>query len=269
MLAVDEQVLNVVKIGNSGYPIIMMHGWGQSLESLRALGELLAGSCQVYLVDLPGFGRSPLQADDWDTIQYAERIVAYMDAVGIAKADLLGHSFGGRVSIRLASRYPDRVRSVILVNSHGLRSHVTGKKKMRATIMKFMSNSLKKIDQIFKTQLFQNWFVPRYASVDYKNAGPLRKILVKTVNEDASDDASKITNPTFLLWGELDTETPVELGQRLNQLIQGSKLVVMPGKDHFPFLRGGEHLCARHILNFLQSLPAQTSGDLETGGKSE
>ncbi len=254
MPVVEQQSLNTVKIGNSGYPIVLLHGWGQSLESLRPLGELLGSACRVHLIDLPGFGQSPLQADDWDTSRYAERIIAYLDQSGLERVDLLGHSFGGRISIRLASKYPERVRGLILINSHGLKVPLSPQKRARALLLKMLGNTLKQIDRSFDSQLFQTWFVPRFASSDYKNAGQLRKILVKAVNEDASADAAKISNPTFLLWGELDQETPLWLGRRLNQLIAGSQLTVMPGKDHFPFVSGGAHLCARHILNFLATL---------------
>ena len=255
-----DQALNAVVLGESGPPIIVLHGWGHSLESMRPLGELLSQSSQVHLIDLPGFGKSPKPEEDWDTIGYAERIYRYMDEHKIQSADLLGHSFGGRVSIRFAARHADRVRSVVLINSGGLRRTLTGKKKIRARLIGLLSKTIKQVDKVFGASLFQSWFVPRFGSVDYKNAGPLRNILVKTVNEDVSEDAAKITSPTFILWGELDQETPLESGQRLHALIANSQLVVLPGKDHYAFVGVGAHLCGRYIINFLKTLDTKDKG---------
>ena len=238
----------------------MLHGWGQSLESLLPLAELLSNESEIHLLDLPGFGSSSAPESDWDTIAYAECIRKYLESNSIKKADLLGHSFGGRVSIRLASRYPEFVSSVILIDSGGLRKNL-GRWKLKSQLVKTLGKSLKSLDKLFATRLFETWFVPRFASVDYKNAGKLRNILVKTVNEDISEDASKIKAPVFILWGELDNETPLEMCERLNGLITNSKLVTLPGKGHFPFQGLGALLCASHISQFLRSLSLAANGN--------
>lgn len=257
IVAVNAPVLNTQKIGSQGHPIIVMHGWGQSLHSMKALGELLGKTYQVHLIDLPGFGLSSAPADDWDTQEYAECIYRYIKDNALEKVDLLGHSFGGRVAIRLTSKHPDVVRSMILVNSGGLKRTLSGKRKWRAKYIGLLSKTIKQIDKTFGSKIFENWFVPRFASIDYRNAGGLRNILVKVVNEDVTEDAQRIKNPCFILWGEKDTETPLESGERFHALITGSQFVVLPGKDHFPFLGDGAHLCARYILNFLKTLPGE------------
>lgn len=245
--------LNVVEIGKAGDPLIVMHGWGQTLESMRLLGDLLGKFYHVYLVDLPGFGQSPKPPTDWDTVQYANRIQKYIEEKHLSPAHVLGHSFGGRVAIRLASHHPEACRTMILINAGGLRRTLKGKRKLRAMLITWLNKFCKSSDKVFNTRLFDEWFVPRFASLDYKNAGALRNILVKAVNEDVSSDAAKIEAPSLMLWGELDEETPAEIGQRLHELVPNSKLVVMPSKDHFPFLDEGAHLCASYIVKFLDS----------------
>lgn len=254
--------INAVRYGTKGDYILVMHGWGVSLDAMRLLGDLLGKWYQVVLVDLPGFGKSPKPDADWNTTEYAERMAKYIEEEKISSAHLIGHSFGGRVAVRLASHFPEKVKSVVLVNSAGLQRTLSGKRKLKSVRTKILARTCKAVDAIFGTKTYTNWYTPRYASRDYLNAGAMRNIMVKAVTEDCTPDAMKVTAPTFLLWGEKDDETPVEFGKRFNALIKNSKLVVMPGKDHFPFLDEGAHLCASHILRFLRELDSE-------GGKSE
>lgn len=245
--------LNVVQIGNNGPPLLMLHGWGQSLNSLRPLGQLLSAYRKVYLIDLPGFGASPRPSEDWSTVEYAQRILQYIDDNNIECVDLLGHSFGGRICIRLASRYPNRFGRMVLIDAGGLQRALPISQIVRSYIVRDLRWLVKRLDMTFKTRFFDTWFVPRFASYDYLNAGAMRNTLVKTVNEDLSNEAAQITIPTLILWGDQDTETPPEMARRLHQYISNSELIFLPGKDHFPFLGEGAHLCASYIRQFLLS----------------
>ncbi|MCC6977557.1 MAG: alpha/beta hydrolase [Candidatus Melainabacteria bacterium] len=258
--------VNYVKMGQVGSPIVMLHGWGQSLESMRILGDLLSRYHQVYLIDFPGFGKTEKPKEDWDTVDYARCIDELFEKLHLESAIVIGHSFGGRVGMRMAVRHKKRVSALILINTGGLKSQLKGKRLYRAKALKVLSNSLKWCDSTFATKYFEEWFVPKYASRDYRNAGALKNILVKTVNEDQSADAGQISCPTFLLWGEKDQETPVEMGYRLKSIIPNAQLLVLPEKDHFPFIDEGAHLCAHYILEFLNQKqlesPAVRQGDL-------
>lgn len=250
----NSNFLNTVVKGSGSPPLVMLHGWAQSLKDLAPMGELLSRTRAVHLIDLPGFGASPKPTTDWNTTQYAERILKYLEENDLKCVDLLGHSFGGRVAIRLASSHPDRLRSLTLINSHGIRLKQPFPKNVRPAVLKAGAKWCKRLDSAFGSNLFETWFTPRYGSRDYKNAGALRNILVKTVNEDLTFDAAQVNVPTFLLWGELDQETPLAIGKRFHELIPNSQLTVLPGKDHFPFVGEGSHLCAYHVFNFLDKL---------------
>ncbi len=235
-------------------PIIMMHGWGQSLQSMRALGELLSNFYTIYILDLPGFGKSPKPETDWDTREYGVGIRQFCESKNIDKCILIGHSFGGRVSVRLASMYPDLVAGVVLINSGGLKRELKFPKNIRAKAIGMLSKTVKAIDSMSGSKIFQDWFVPKFASLDYKNAGDMRTIFLKAVNEDLTQDSQLIKCPTFILWGAKDTETPIESGKRFHELIKGSQFVALPGKDHFPFIDEGAHICAYYIVPFLKSI---------------
>ena len=243
--------LHAEQISQKGFPLLMLHGWGQSSEALKSLGTLLSSKCQVHLADLPGFGRSSPPDEVWNSFQYAERFIKYLDEQNISQTDLLGHSFGGKVAMSLASRFPDRVRKLTLIAPSGLRRKRTWTEQCRYQAIRWSGKGIKAIDKLLRTNFFKQNFAPRFGSADYKQAGPMRSILVKSVNEDLSEHILMIKAPTLILWGEDDRETPLEMAKRLHRLISNSRLLVFPGKGHQLYHDAGSHLCAYHILPFL------------------
>jgi pimeloyl-ACP methyl ester carboxylesterase len=244
--------LNTIQLGNNGHPLIMLHGWGQNLQSLQPMGELLATRSNIHIIDLPGFGKSAPPPEDWDTTQYADRIYQYLAAKGIESADMLGHSFGGRVSIRLAHQYPHKVRSITLINSGGLQRQRTTGQALRSQWVRTLRNAFK-VSPMYREELL-TWHSQKYGSRDYLNAGALRGTMVKTVSEDLTELARNMPLPVLLLWGEADTETPVEMGHRYHSLFANSELITIPNRDHFMFQAEGSHLCAYYVEKFLARL---------------
>jgi pimeloyl-ACP methyl ester carboxylesterase len=251
--------LHTISLGTKGPQVVMLHGWGRSLDALRPLGELLADSCRVLLIDLPGFGFSPLpcgasnEGGGWDTLQYAERVRECLIEHGISSCILLGHSFGGRVSVQIASRYPELVSAVVLIGSHGLKRERPFALEVKVRAIRLSVSIAKKIDGLIGTRIFAHYFAPTFGSTDYKAAGDLRKTLVKTVNEDLSEQAKRISAPTLLLWGEDDPATPLDLARKFHALIANSELHIFPHKGHEPFSDVGAHLMARYIEQFFST----------------
>jgi pimeloyl-ACP methyl ester carboxylesterase len=243
--------LHIERIRGSGPTIVMLHGWGSSLEALKPLGHLLAPYGDIHLIDLPGFGQSPFPGAIWSSFDYADRLIAYLDENNIDDAIFLGHSFGGKVSLSLAARYPARVHKLILLAASGMKRKRSFWSRCRMQGIKWLGKTLKGIDSLCGTTLFVKQFTPKFGSADYKNAGLMRPVLVKSVNEDLSDLISTIVAPTLMLWGDNDTETPPEIAKRMHQLMHSSKLFIFPGKGHWLYQDVGYHLCAHYILPFL------------------
>ena len=238
-------------------PVVCLHGWGQSHRAFAPLADLLGHYTKFHLVDLPGFGLSDPPPQDWDTEQYALRMASYLDEAGLTRIDLIAHSFGGRVALRLARKFPDRVRRVVLIGSHGLRARRTMQGRIRVWTIPRAGKALKKVDALFGTRLFEEKFTPRFGSRDYKAAGKLRGTLVKTVVEDQEPELAEIRQNFLLIWGELDTETPVEMARRFNASLTSSRLIVLKGRGHDCFTDIDAHLCAYYIRHFLhESEPA-------------
>lgn len=230
----------------------MLHGWGCSSEMLHPLAALMTDKAHSLLVDLPGFGRSEAPQGVWSAFDYADALVAYMNETGLAKIDLLGHSFGGKVAMSLAIRYPERLGKLVLICPAGLKRRYSFVDNCRFSAIRMTGKLIKLIDRTCHTTYHSQYFSPRFGSKDYLNAtGIVRSILVKSVNEDYTHFLSKISTPTLILSAEHDNVTPPETAQRLHQGIRTSRLYVFPEKDHYPFQDVGAHLCAHYIKEFL------------------
>ncbi len=245
-------MLNSVALGPAADtpPLLVLHGWNQHLEAMRPLGQKLSRRRQVHLLDLPGFGASPWSGEDWDTRDYARCILDYLDRTGLERVSLLGHSFGGRVSLRIASAWPQRVASLVLLDSAGIPPRRGLAKRARIAWSRGLGQAFALLPKTLAEPLFR-WRHRRYASADYQSAGVLKGTLSKVIAEDQTPELGRIQAPTLILWGEQDQETPVEMAHRFKQLIPGSQLVVLPGRDHFPFRGASVHQCAQIVDDFL------------------
>ncbi|HQH28232.1 MAG TPA: alpha/beta hydrolase [Oligoflexia bacterium] len=249
----EEVKLGVLRLGREVGPVVvMLHGWGQTKENLRPLGELLAEFASVHLVDLPGFGDSTPPPGIWGTEEYAARILAYLDELDLRRVVLLGHSFGGKVALRFAAKHPERLEKLVLIASSGLRPHRAWRKRLRFFAISVLRCVVRFIEKYLRLPAYRKWFIARFASPDYKNAGLLRQTFVRVVNEDLAPFVARISTPALLLWGNEDTETPPETAERLHKLLRHSKLLVLPGRGHYPFFDSGLHLCAHYITDFLR-----------------
>jgi pimeloyl-ACP methyl ester carboxylesterase len=118
-------------VAGDGLPVLFLHGWGLGHQTYRAaLGRIAAQPARVYAPALPGFsGTAELPSAQFSLAGYAHWAAEFLDAVGVSERVVaVGHSFGGGVAIRLAYDYPERVRSLVLVNSIGGSAWRNGKR---------------------------------------------------------------------------------------------------------------------------------------------
>jgi len=194
---------------------------------------------RVCAPDLPGFGKSEEPPLAWGVDDYADFALAFLAELGIRSAVLIGHSFGGRIAIKLASRknLPIEIPKMILVDSAGLRRQKTAKQAARALLYRTVKRivSIELIQKKFP-DLLEKWR-KKMGSEDYRNASPrMRECLVKAVNEDLTQCLPFISCPTLLIWGENDAVTPLENAKIMEKLIPDAGLVVLKNAGHNSFL---------------------------------
>lgn len=207
-----------------GEDIVLLHGWGQNIQMMDPIGERLKNKYHITIIDLPGFGLSNEPDFGYTVSDYVELVHDLLMDLKINNPILIGHSFGGRISIVYASKYD--VNKIVLFGSPCVRHEYVSKKQ----------NILKKMKKIKLLKPIVNVMKKHMGSTDYKNASPImRDVLVKTVNEDLSNYAKKIKCQALLIWGENDEAVPVSEARELDDLLENSALIVLPG-THYCYL---------------------------------
>jgi pimeloyl-ACP methyl ester carboxylesterase len=248
-------LVDEVSGASSSRHILFLHGWGGNRDSLRGIATLFQHTHCVHLFDLPGFGEAPPPPDSWGTIEYADLVQQYLLDRVHGHGVLVGHSFGGRVSIRLASRRLPQIRELVLMGVPGLPQPAISRMRIRRTYIRTLRRLLIALQPILGPGPVR-WHSERFGSKDYQAAGPLRPLLVRAVNEDLTESARLIACPTLLVWGTDDTETPPWLAASYAALL-GDKASVrlLPHKDHHLYTGTGAHLCAETIREWLAREP--------------
>ncbi|MBM3769862.1 MAG: alpha/beta hydrolase [Acidimicrobiia bacterium] len=234
--------------------LVFLHGWGLTRDSLRDIAILFQHTHRIHLIDLPGFGDVKTAPADWGTPQYADLVERYLASRVQGTVVLVGHSFGGRVALRLAARRLPNLVGVVLLGVPGLPNRQWTRARLRRTGIWLLRRLLAWVKPLTGEGPLA-WHTRRYGSRDYLAAGPLRSILVRTVNEDLTESARASTCPFLLIYGTDDTETPPWLGFAYRALMPDrANLDVLPHKDHHLYRGTGSHLCAFKIRHWLATM---------------
>lgn len=226
-------------VKGEGKNILLLHGWGSKLDLFGTIIENLSKNNKVYAIDLPGFGGTDEPKEAWNVDRYVDFVIEFIEKMNIKELSILGHSFGGRVIIKLVNRQNlnFKVDKLVLVDSAGIKPEKSKKTSMKTKVYKVLKILVgnKIVSKIFPNLL--NNIKKKFGSEDYRNATPImRDTLVKTVNEDLTDLLPNIEQSTLLIWGDKDTATPIEDAKKMESLIKDSGLVTVEGAGHFSFL---------------------------------
>ena len=209
--------------------------------------DCLSDSFRVVAFDLPGFGESPLPAGVWGTADYAAFVRDALASLEVERAHFVGHSYGAKTSLYLAATVPSLVDKLVLQASSGLRAAPSMKARMKRAASRaaraagrFGAPGSRIRDAVYR----------RIQSTDYRDAGALRPILVKVVNEDFGYLLSRIQASTLLVWGSEDDAVPLHHARTMEQSIPDAGLVVFEGAGHFAYLDHRDRFCVvvRHFL---------------------
>jgi pimeloyl-ACP methyl ester carboxylesterase len=230
-----------------GPTAVVLHGWGGRIESMTPVIQCLAPAFHVVALDLPGFGESDAPEGAWGTPDYAAYVRDVLREIGVERAHFVGHSFGAKTSLYLAATHDELVDRLVAVGAPGLRTPPSLEARVKRSISKGakLAGTLGGPGRALRDAIYD-----RIASKDYQEAGAMRPVLVKVVNEDLSPLLPRIKIPTLLVWGSRDDAVPIAHARRMEKLIPDAGLVLFESAGHFAYLDDPQRFCriVRHFL---------------------
>jgi len=227
------------EINGEGKPIILLHGWLASLETMKPLEKHLSKYFKVYNVDIIGFGKSDLPNEPMNTEDFGNFLNEFINKLQIKNPILIGHSNGGKTVINYAGRKLGEVNKIVLIDSTGVKPKRKISYYIKVYSFKVVKNILKILPNTDRYNKLREKALGRFGSSDYKSSPEvLRQTMNRILNEDQEDLMKNIEAPTLLIWGEKDDATPLECAYKMEKLIKDSGVVVIKNAGHYSYLDG-------------------------------
>ena len=261
----DGETLAYIDMGDPrGTPVVLIHGYTDNARDWVPLIPWLSQSLRLIVIDLRGHGRSSKPECCYTRIDFAYDIKLLLDALGVARADIVGHSLGSIVAQTFAEFWPERTERVVLISSTG--GHRPGappappKFDYAAAI-----RSLKEPIDPDSQFMIEWWSSPTAVDADFIRrqrrdaaAIPLRVWLAvldqALIDSDLQRTLPRLKAPTLLIWGEKDPLMDEEVRQTLREALPQAEVKVFPGLGHNPFWEEPAQ-CAAVINAFLGEHP--------------
>lgn len=266
-----------------GPVILLIHGtaaWsGLWRETMAPLAE---AGYRCIAIDIPPFGFSERPpAPLYGNADQAKRIVALMDALGIERAILLGHSFGGGATLETALTIPDRIDALVLADVGGLNLNLQpAPNTQNPSAMQMFLGTPALRNPLLATTVTNPLFTKTLISAMLLDPADATEERIKILQEPlvlqgatntlgdwlqavlgpqeislTSDPANyqSLTMPALILWGDRDTVIPLKEGEYLQSILPDAELVVMQGVNHIPHVEDNETFI-EIVLGFLMQL---------------
>lgn len=218
--------------------LYIIHGWTYTVEPWRETFKILRDNgISVKILNVPGLteeSKKVFTIDDY--VKWANQNIP-------DGAIALGHSNGGRILLNLCSRKPEKLKHLILLDAAGIYEPST-KKKIVEKLAK-IGKPLKKIPLVDKA------FHKLTGSTDYSKAPEnMKQTLANMLASDKDLDLSKVTTPTFILWGKKDTTTPPRQATKMYEGLPNAELKFYANWTHAPYISNPDEL-ARAITTLI------------------
>ena len=228
-----------------GTPVLILPGWMSNIEAMRPVVNAVSKiGMRAIALDFPGFGGSDEPPEAWGVPEYAAFTRAFVKQMGIVGCDVVCHSFGGRITILLASEEKALFNRLVLIDAAGIRP----KRGIKWYVRTYAYKTLKLFCRIpWLERTFRlNEKRKNKGSGDYQalKSDLMRAVFVKVVNLDLTDRLPRVANPTLLIWGSEDQMTPLYMGELMEKRIPDAGLAVFEGAGHYSYADQYSRFCA-------------------------
>lgn len=235
-------------------PLLILHGWGSNSGRWQRVKELLEKKgIEVLALDLPGFGIISSPSKPWGREDYIDWILQKVKEKNWEKFNLLGHSFGGGVAVKMATNFSEKIDRLILCAPA-----IIKRKSIKTYLFYWLAFLGRRIFSLPGLKIFypqaQKLVYKLAGARDYYLADGIMKETMKKIGkeEDLEMILERIKTPTLILWGKKDDVLPLKDAYRIKEKIKRSQLRVLPGARHSPHREAPEEL-SKILVSFLQS----------------
>ncbi len=252
---IDGVRWNYGMTGTGETKVLLLHGWGCDGTLMRPVAERLADRHLILFPDFPGHGKSDRPPGPWGIPEYGEQLEKLLKSLNFLPCAVIAHSFGARVAVWLSVNRPECFTQMILTGAAGIRPPLSEEARKRSESFrkkKKIAESMEKSALLAPlAEMLMKKIREKYGSRDYNALdAEMRKTFVKVISQDLLELYDRIQQPTLLIWGEKDTETPLWMGREMEKRIPDSGLVLFENGTHFAYLEQIERfsLIARQFL---------------------
>lgn len=238
--------------GKGEKTILILPGWGNTRETFYQIINYFKSNYKIYIFDYPGFGKSIFPDHDLTIYDYTNMIRDFIKDQKIHKPIIIAHSFGGRIATLLSAYYKEDLEKLIFMDTAGIKPRKNIFKQIKLYTYKFLKK-LKSLIPKRKQSLYLKRLINLFGSDDYKTLSKdMQQSFKNIVNEDLKPYIQYIEQPTLIIWGKKDKDTPVKDAKFMRNQIKNSSLVIYPDASHFSYLKYPK-LTNQLIENFIKN----------------
>lgn len=257
-LALDSLVVRALVAGQGDTTLLLLHGYGESLLTWRAVLDPLARHYRVVAIDLPGFGASDKPAGPYSLPRMTEWVRQVLDRTAPrGPVILVGHSMGGEIAVAFAGQTPDRIVATVLIAPAGFALGIGGLVDSVSERKAIALGWYQAVRSFVLPVHAPDWMREPAAMARYDpTLDPDYRSSTASVLTDfdflALRRAPPLTQPTLLLWGEHDPVVPMAAMIALRSRASCARLTTIPRAFHRPHVEHPDQFLAA-VLPFLQT----------------
>lgn len=246
----EEGKFKYIETGGSGETLMLLHGLFGALSNFEGIIKYFSRDYNVVVPILPIFDLPIREVSVSGLVTHVSEFVDYKK---FNKVHVLGNSLGGHIALLYVLDYPDEVQSIILTGSSGLFENSLGSTFPKRGDYNFIR--VKTESTFFDPSVASKELVDEVYDIVNDRNKAIRVIATakSAVRHNLADKLHQIKTPTLLLWGDHDTVTPPFVGEKFNELIEGSHLIFVTNCGHAPMMERPE-VFNQHLDQFLTRL---------------
>lgn len=250
-VVVDSLLTTFSEVGKGKKIVLLLHGWADSAATFETLAAELKQDFTILSLDLPGFGGTQAPPSAWGLDDYAHFVAQFLKKIHKQPTAIVGHSNGGAIAIKGLANGELTARRLVLIASAGVRK--TNAQALHrlgwGAIAKVGKAATIVLPKGARATLRRRLYGA--AGSDMLIAEHMQKTFKRVVNEDVLAQATQVTAPALLIYGDQDTSTPSAYAQAFAKALPNATIEIIPGADHFVHQQKSS-LVAQKVKEFLR-----------------